>query len=223
MNIPMVGKVDAVLFDFEGTLVDFQWKLADAVAETLEMLQAMGFPRDGILSRKFSTLMPEAMQMAGAIGLQPEYVREQIGIVYDKFDQDALTRWKLRPDILILLELLKKNGVRRALVSNVGEKALTEALSKLRLEEFFEVCVNRNSVTYPKPNSEGINLALDKLGVQRGKSVFVGDSLDDINAARNAGLRVIIIADGENLREEILAARPERIIHGYEELLNDLT
>jgi beta-phosphoglucomutase-like phosphatase (HAD superfamily) len=63
MYIPMVGEVDAVLFDFEGTLVDFQWKLAEAVAEALEMLRGMGFPKDGIRSRKYSTLMTEATQM----------------------------------------------------------------------------------------------------------------------------------------------------------------
>jgi phosphoglycolate phosphatase len=82
--------------------------------------------------------------------------------------------------------------------------------------------VNRNSVTHPKPNPEGLNFALNSLGVQKEKAVFVGDSLDDVNAAKNAGMRVIIIAGGEHLKEQIVAANPERIIHRYAELIQDI-
>jgi phosphoglycolate phosphatase len=222
MHIPMVGEVEAILFDFEGTLVDFQWNLAGAVAETLEMLRGMGFPKDGIRSRKYSTLMPEAMQVASEIGLQPDEVREQIGRVYDRFDEDALTRWALRPNVTDFLNEVKRRGGHIALVSNIGNKILSPAMSKLGLEGYFGVTVNRNNVTNPKPDPQGINYVLEKLSVQKDKAVFVGDSLDDVNAARNAGLRVIIIGEGENLKEEILAAKPERIINGYAELLRDI-
>jgi phosphoglycolate phosphatase len=60
------------------------------------------------------------------------------------------------------------------------------------------------------------------MGEKRENSVFLGDSLDDVHAARNAGLRVIIIAEGENQRSEILAAKPDHIVQGYEELLHDM-
>lgn len=222
MHIPMVGDVEAILFDFEGTLVDFQWKLAEAVAEALAMLDDLGFPEGRIRSRKYSTLMPEAMGIAAEIGLQPEEVRKRIGFVYDRFDEDALTRWTLRPDVKDFLHQVNLQGVRRALVSNIGNKILSPALSKLGLEGHFEVTVNRNGVNHPKPNPEGINFALGTLGVDKEKAVFVGDSLDDVNAARNAGLPVIIIAEGENLKDEILAAKPERIIQGYAELIRDI-
>lgn len=222
MNIPMVGDVEAILFDFEGTLVDFQWRLAEAVAETLAMLGDLGFPEGKIQSRKYSTLMPEAMEIAVEIGLQPDDIRERIGFVYDKFDQDALTRWSLRPQVKDFLHGIKERGVHRGLVSNIGNKILSPTLSKLGLEGLFEVTVNRNVVNHPKPNPEGITLALGTLGIEKEKAVFVGDSLDDVNAARNAGLKVIIIAEGENLKEEILAAKPERVINGYAELIRDI-
>jgi phosphoglycolate phosphatase len=222
MNIPMVGDLEAVLFDFEGTLVDFQWRLAEAVAETIAMLSSLGFPEGRIQSRKYSTLLPEAMEIAKEVGLSPDEVRERIGLVYDKFDEDALTRWTVRPDVKDLLHEINQKGVRRALVSNVGSQSLSSALSRLGLDGHFEVTVSRNLVNHPKPNPEGINLALKSLGIEREKAVFVGDSLDDVNAAKNAGLRVIIISEGENLREEILAAKPERIIQGYAELIRDI-
>ena len=219
MGVHLIEGVEAILFDFEGTLVDFQWKLSEAVEEALETLREIGFAKDRIRSRKYSTLLKEAMQMAAEFGLQPDQVRERIGDVYDRYDKDALTRWALRPGVKDFLHTVKKKGIHVALVSNDGGKSLFKALKKLGLEDFFEVALSRNDVLNLKPSPDGINLALERMGVSRDSSIFIGDSLDDVNAARNAGLRVIIISEGENLKEEILAAKPYYVIQAYEELL----
>jgi len=214
--------INTMLFDYEGTLVDFQWKLSEAVEETLKMLRDLGFAKDRIQSRRYSTLMTEAMQGAVEIGLDPDQVREKIGFVYDRFDEDALTRWAIRPYVKDFLKAIRTNGVHTGLVSNVGGKTLSKALSKLGLEGFFDIALSRNDVLNLKPNPDGINLAIERLGTQKDKSIFMGDSLDDINASRNAGIRVIIITDGENVKEDILAAKPDYVIKGYEELLRAL-
>jgi len=211
--------IKAMLFDFEGTLVDFQWKLSAAIEETLEMLWKAGFAKDRILSRKYSTLMTEAMQAASEIGLSPDYVREKIGNIYDRYDEDALTRWALRPDVGDLLCAVRAKGIRTALVSNVGGKILTSALSKLCLTEYFDFVFSRNDVLNLKPNPDVLNLALERLGVSNYDSILVGDSLDDVNAAKNAGIRMMIITGGENAKADILAAKPDYVIQCYQELL----
>jgi len=210
---------DAILFDFEGTLVDFQWQLSAAINETLEMLWQMGFAPERILSRKYSTLMSEAIQAAAEIGLSPQRVRERIGEVYDRYDEDALTRWVLRPFVLESLAVIKAKGIRTALVSNLGGKTLTAALSKFCLTNYFDIVLSRYDVKNLKPSPDGLHLALAKLGVSKEASIFVGDSLDDVNAAKNAGIKVIIITSGENATEEILAAQPDHMIQCYKELL----
>jgi phosphoglycolate phosphatase len=211
--------IEAMLFDFEGTLVDFQWQLSAAIEETRKMLWKMGFSKDRILSRRYSTLMTEAMQAAAEIGLSPDQVREKIGCLYDRYDEDALTRWALRPKVKNFLNAIRTNGTRTGLVSNVGGKTLTKALSQLGLTEFFDVALSRNDVLNLKPHPDGLNLALQQLGIGKENCIFLGDSLDDINAARNAGIRIMIITDGENIKEDILAAKPDRVIGSYDELL----
>ena len=212
-------KADAILFDFEGTLVDFQWQLSAAITETLEMLWQMGFAPERILSRKYSTLLSEAMQAAAEIGLSPEQVRERIGEIYDRYDEDALTRWTLRPFVLESLIAIKAKGIRTALVSNLGGKTLTAALSKFCLTNYFDIVLSRSDVNNLKPSPDGLHLALAKLGVSKDASVFIGDSLDDVNAAKAAGIRVVIITAGENATEEIQAAQPDQMIRCYKELL----
>ena len=214
-----LDNIEAMLFDFEGTLVDFQWKLSEAIEETLGMLWTMGFTKDLIRSRRYSTLMTEAVQAATEIGLPPDQVREKIGFVYDRYDEDALTRWALRSGVTDFLNTIKAKGIRTGLVSNVGGKTLAKAFLKLNLAEFFDVTLSRNDVINLKPNPDGLNLAIAKLGIGKDRSILLGDSLDDVNAARNAGIRIMIITDGENVKEDILAAQPDHVIQSYEELL----
>jgi phosphoglycolate phosphatase len=216
---PRLESIGEMLFDFEGTLVDFQWKLSEAIEETLEMLWNMGFTKDMIHSRKYSTLMTEALQSAADIGLSPDRVREKIYCVYERYDADALTRWALRSGVRDFLNSIKMEGIRTGIVSNVGGKSIAKALLTFNLEDCFDIVISRNDVMNLKPDPEGLNVAIEKLMIGKDRVMLVGDSLDDINAARNAGIRVMIITDGENVKEDILAARPDHVIQSYEELL----
>ena len=207
-----------MLFDFEGTLVDFQWKLSEAVRETLAMLKTSGLPTERLRKKKYSTLLTEAMDLAHEIGRSAEEIRKKIDAIYDLYDEDALPRWNMRPGAKEFLQTLKGKNVKSALVSNVGRRTLEKALTKLDLEDLFEVTVTRNDVRRLKPNGEGIRLALRRLKAGKDRAVFVGDSLDDVGAAKDAGLKVLIILGGENPKAELLAANPDFLFRDFSEL-----
>lgn len=211
--------IQAILFDFEGILVDFQWKLTEAVEEVLHMLEDMGFTRDRIRSRKYSTLLLEVLQIAFESGLRPEKLREDIFAIYDKYDEDALARWTPRPGAHDSLSMVRNREIHTGLISNVGINTLSKALREFSLEGFFDIVLSRNDVANLKPSPDGLKQALKELNIEKDHGIFIGDSLYDIHSARNAGLQVIIISDGENLRDEILAAKPDYVIRGYNELL----
>jgi len=215
--------VEAILFDFEGTLVDLQWNLEGAVKETLDLLRTLRFPIQRLQGMKYSTLMLEASRMAQEIGQSTDRVRERIGTIYDRFDEDALMRWGLRDGSKDFLSALKTRGIKIGLVSNVGRKALEKALPKLDLHPFFNVVVSRNDVQLIKPCGEGLSLALSRLQVKEDKALYVGDSLDDIQAAKAAGVKVIIIMGKENSKEELLSGGPHQLIYYFNELLTSLT
>jgi HAD superfamily hydrolase (TIGR01549 family) len=211
--------MEAILFDFGGTLVDFQWNREGAVQETLEMLSKLGLPADRLKNERYSTLMGEAMRMASKIGRSSDEVREKIGNIYDRFDEDALTRWTLRPQVKDLLNLLKTKGIKTGLVSNIGKRALEKAFQKMNLDQLFNVTVSRNDVLNLKPSGEGLNLALNQLQVMKDKAFYVGDTIDDIYAAREVGLKVIIILGGENPKRALLSVKPDGMIQNLGELL----
>jgi phosphoglycolate phosphatase len=219
MNKISFKGVETVLFDFEGTLVDFQWNLKGAVQETLERLNRLGLPVGRLKGMKYSLLKNEAIAIASETGQSPDRVKEAIDVIYDRYDADALSRWSLRPRAGDFLNLLKTHHLRAGLVSNVGKKALEEAIKKLGLSSLLDIIISRNDVHHLKPDGEGIRLALNHLRVSGDKSLFVGDSIDDIQAAKEAGLRVIIILGGENPRPDLLSGGPDFLIQDYGELI----
>ena len=219
MEKEALKQAQAFLFDFEGTLVDFQWNLSGAVQETLEMLKSSGFPVDRLQGKKYSLLKNEAMRIAPEIKQSPDQVRKEIDAIYDRFDEDALSRWNLRPQAKEVLTFLKTHGIQTGLVSNVGRRALEGAIKKLGLFPFFDIVMSRNEVQQLKPNGEGILLALKRLEIPKEKALFVGDSIDDIQAAKEVGLRVIIILGGENPGSELLSCGPDFLIQDFSELI----
>lgn len=211
--------VEAVLFDFEGTLVDHQWDRQRAVQEVLERLQALGFPTSRLQGKRYSLLKNEVIAIASEVRQSPEPFVKEIDRIYDQFDEDALSRWNLRSQVKDFLSLLKTCGIQTGLVTNLGAKALNVGLRKLDLLSLFNIVISRNDVKHPKPNGEGILLALHRLGISREKARFIGDSLDDIQASKEAGVPVIIILGGENSDAEILSHGPDALVQGYGDLI----
>ncbi len=220
MKTDFLKETEAILFDFEGTLVDPQWNSAAAVQETLQMLRGIGLPVDRLRGTTYRTLVKEASSIATEAGCSPKDVKEKIYTVYDRYDEDALSRWALRPEALELLETLYAREIKTGLVSNVGTKGLERALLKFCLHLLFEVVVSRNDVQNLKPSGEGLNLALSRLQVKKERAFFIGDSLEDIHAAREVGLKVMIILGGQPANPELLSANPDFLIEDFGEILN---
>jgi len=186
----------AVVFDFEGTLVDFQWRLALAETELRDAFKALGFAGEAFSHGNYAAMWNAAADSWEPRGRLTE-LRQALGPIYDRWDADALTRWMPRAGAVDLLRQFGAAGVPAGLVSNIGRKALSEALSRLQLTGLMPPIVSRDDVTWMKPRAEGILRVLKDWQVAPGRILFVGDSLADVRGARAAGVSVAIIRDGE--------------------------
>jgi len=196
-----------VLFDLEGTLVDFQWKLAEAEEELRTAVSALGYDRSVVAGENYAGIRRRAMECA-ASAVARTAIDERLGPIYDRYDMDALTRWRLRDDTPGLLQELSASGVKLGLVTNIGRKATDGALRRFELSHLLGVVVTRNDVAQLKPGGDGILRALAALG-STGPALMVGDSLSDLFAARNAGISVAIVIGGESSARAIRDGRPD--------------
>jgi phosphoglycolate phosphatase len=197
-------RVREVFFDFEGTLVDFQWQLRPAVEECLSALVNAGFQREWYGSDpSYSHLYNHTLhliQRGLTLGGDPS-VAATIDTLYDQYDADALTRWTLYPETLEVFETLRRQGFRMGIISNIGKITLRTAMHKLDLSDRVGVVISRNDVKRLKPDPEGLIKAADTLQVNPAQSVFVGDSRNDVQAARAAGMLAGYIRGGEDSPE----------------------
>ncbi|MCP4023956.1 MAG: HAD family hydrolase [Desulfobacteraceae bacterium] len=121
----------------------------------------------------------------------------QLDAIYDKYDQDALSRWQVYPDTDTVLARLSDFGFHLGVVSNIGAGATIAVLEKFFFEKYFSITISRNDVSYLKPSPEGLILAIQNLGMDPDKVLFVGDSLKDVVAAKKAAISSCFLSCGE--------------------------
>jgi phosphoglycolate phosphatase len=205
-----------ITFDFEGTLVDFHWNLEKAQGEVIKLLVEKGVPRDIFVSTNYDAVYNLVQEKDEEWGFPAGYLTSLIDEIYDIYDLDAATRWQPVDKVHEVLKSLK--GYRTALISNVGRKGLSIPLVQHGLQESFGLIITRNDMTRLKPADEGILKAIEWAGVKKENTIHIGDSLSDLFAARNAGIKVGIVLGGQNTPEVLLREKPDIILQNLGEL-----
>jgi phosphoglycolate phosphatase-like HAD superfamily hydrolase len=205
--------IRTVVFDFEGTLVDFQWRLEPAQTELRRAFADQGYVVEG----NYAEMWNAAADLAASQG-RLEALRRALSPVYDRWDADALTRWSPRPGASELLQHLADHHVQSAMVSNVGRAALVAALARFGLQRRLRPVLSRDDVIHLKPHPEGLSAALAAMKAPAQEALFVGDSLADVCAARAIGMRVAIIDGGESQGAAFAAAPPDWMVSRLDEI-----
>jgi len=108
------------------------------------------------------------------------------------------------------LQAMRAHGWRLACVTNKPREFTLPLLDRADLARWLDAVVCGDEVEHRKPHPEIVRLACARLGVATGQAVMVGDSANDVEAARAAGVRVVLVETGYNEGEPIesLANQP---------------
>jgi len=207
----------AVIFDFEGTLVDFQWQLEPAEAELRRAFAALGFGGGEFAGGNYASMWNAAADLLAPQGRMAE-LRQALSPVYDRWDLDALSRWAPRAGAALLLRGLAAAHSRAGMVSNVGRRALTEALGRFDIAQWLSPVVSRDEVTWMKPRAEGILRVISGWRIAPADVLFVGDSRADVCGARAAGMPVAVIRGGECDETAFADASPDHMLSRLDDL-----
>lgn len=208
----------AVLFDLDGTLID---SLPDLVAAVNRMLAAWD---RGPLSAEAvkalvgggaAILVEQAfLTTGGPVDLPvPELLRRFMAD-YEPRSAESTRPW---PAVVETLTRLKEAGLALAVCTNKPSGATRVVLAKLGLAEFFDVVIGANDTPALKPDPIHIQVILDHLGVAADQAVMVGDSYNDIAAARAAGVATVAVSFGY-AHGPVTELGATRIIDDYREL-----
>lgn len=187
----------------------------------IKSIAELGLATRGItVDDTVATMMQKAEEQVEREGKPSrECLRENLYMVLDKFDIEALSESELTKGAKHAICELKESGVKVGLVSNSGSKGVDLALKKFDIGELFDVVVTRDDVRKIKPNGECIRRALSILGYSSSDAAYVGDSWIDVMAAKDAGVMAIAVIGGISSKKKLLQASPDKIIHSFDELL----
>lgn len=124
-----------------------------------------------------------------------EYGITDIDAAIKEMDDTAkrlLPQVDLYPDALYVLGEIKKKGRRTALITTSLRENVLHLLDKYNIHNFFDVVIAHEDTTKHKPHAEPLEKALQLLGASKNDAVMIGDSINDIDAANNAGVASIL-------------------------------
>lgn len=206
----------AVLFDMDGTLLDTLEDLRDS---TNHVLAQMGFAQRSLEEMRTFVGNGAEMQLRRALGghADDETVKRALSIYKPYYEAHCRNKTKPYAGVLTLLEKLKEQGVKMAVVSNKPDAAV----KKLN-EEYFggrmDFAVGPVEGRRCKPWPDMVETAMKVLGAEKNSTVYVGDSEVDVQTGKNAGLDVIAVSWGFREREQLVEAGADRIAETAEEL-----
>ncbi|MBR2341785.1 MAG: HAD family hydrolase [Clostridia bacterium] len=185
---------DFYIFDLDGTLLDTLDDLASSVNATLKRF---GYPPRS--KEEVCNFVGNGVKLLliRAIGYEPANFLEIFEYFKEYYSKHSADQTKPYVGVLELLQRLKSQGKKTAIVSNKSDFA-TKSLSKKYFDGLINVTLgeNEDAGIRKKPAPDSVELALKEMGISKEKSVYIGDSDVDIQTAKNAGLACISVTWG---------------------------
>ncbi len=205
---------DAILFDFDGTLIDSY----PAIAASVNFIrQQRGAPPLSVAEVKQH------------VGRGPDYLLGHTVPGYEAAIDIARYREHhptvmfdatvLLPDAAEALATLHAAGKRLGLCSNKPRLFSGRLLEHLGIAVLFDIVLGPEDVPRPKPAPDMLRAALARLALPADRVLYVGDMTVDIETARAAGVAVWVVPTGSDTRAALEAARPDRLLDGLGELV----
>jgi len=185
---PSNGHTRGLVFDFDGTLVDSYPLIEEAFAHVMRTHRLDEAAR--VLFRQSRGLpLPEQMKLVA-----PQ-MWEDLVATYRSIDA-TLGHARVFRGIPTLVRKLHQAGAPLGVVS-CKRRALVEAeLEAAGLRAYFDVVFGYEDVTPPKPAPDPLLAAIGQLGLSRAHSIYVGDSMVDLETGRAARVRTVLAAWG---------------------------
>jgi len=204
----------AAIFDLDGTLIDSY----DAIHASLNHVLA-AFERSPVSREEVRRMVGRGLPSLIERALGPASVDAGVELFRRHYEVAAPASTRPLAGAEEVTAELRRRGVPMAVASNKPGVFCRQLLSGLGLADRFVAVLGPDDGYPPKPAPEMVHAALEALGSERAKTLFVGDMPIDVETARAAGLSVAVVPTGSSTREELEAARPDHLLARLEDVL----
>jgi HAD superfamily hydrolase (TIGR01509 family) len=214
MEKPMF-KVKGILLDLDGTIVDSKEALLEAAKTAFKMTGQK------IVDAKIVTEIPKRLEQNLPIKdlLKGISVQKFLDVYLNAYYQNTSTKTKPMPKVSDTLKKLSKKA-KLALITMryVPKEEIIKELEKFGLAKYFQYIITALDTRNPKPSPEALIKCAKQLDIEMCECVVVGDSVADIKAGKNAGIKTVAVLSGIFSREELESEKPDLIIENVNKL-----
>ena len=192
-----------ILFDLDGTLVDTAPDLMRAhnhvmkkfgypTKSTEEIRNLVGQGAGAMLGR---SIWGQAKKEFGKVQddkIKKEMVKEFVNF----YGKNIVNESRLIEGVKEFLIWSKEKKISMAVCTNKQEHLAIDLLKKIGIYDFFEYVAGHNTFDYCKPDHRHLTSVVEILDGNIKKTLMIGDSETDANAAKDAGIPIILLEDG---------------------------
>jgi pyrophosphatase PpaX len=211
--------ITTVLFDFDGTIMNTN----DVIIQSWQHLFRTVEGKERPLEDIYQT-MGEPLYVTMEKIIPQITVKEGVDIYRSFMIENFFNMIRPFPGMPELLEALKEKNYKTGLVTSRIGHTTRAGLDEFGLLPFFDCVVTCDDTDKHKPDPEPIFIAMERLGSTPEETIMVGDSRFDIDSARSAGVRSVLVAWQLAMSEEEINGDngPDHIIQRPEDLFQIL-
>lgn len=202
--------VKAVIFDFDGVIINSSEVQKHALLESFKLVVGKGEPS---ISDFFSHSGDSLQNILTKMNLPIEMIEP-----YKMFSRERIKDIKVHTGMKDFLEYLISRDVKCALCTGKDRERTIEILDLIGLRNYFDVIICSDDVSAPKPNPESLQYAINCLGGNINHSVMVGDAKNDILCAKAANVPCIAVTWGDTETHILEKESPDYIVSDIKEL-----
>ena len=205
-----------ILFDLDGTLADTAPDLMKAHNFVMEKFGYSSKSMDEIrnlVGRGAAVMIGRSIWGSARKELSKisdDKIKKDMTKEFIKFyEKNLVVETKLLNGVYNFLEWAKSNKISMGVCTNKQEHLAIELLKKIKIYDFFEYVAGGNTFEVCKPDPKHITNMVEIMGGEVNKTIMIGDSENDANAAKAAGVPMILVEDGYT------EMKVDQIYHNY--------
>jgi len=213
----MTWMIDAIVWDFDGVVVDTSRDIANAGNFALRTLGLPEQPVDVLASYIGGGAEPLVRRMLGERA--DELFDRALPLLLNRYKEFPFQDTTLYQGMREVLEHCARAGKRMGIATNKIQPITLKILKGLDIEGYFQALIGPEDVQHRKPHPEAVNRVLEALEIPAVRAVMIGDTAADIGAGKAAGTYTVGVTYGYGKPDEVAGAEPDLLIDSAADLL----
>ncbi|WP_445116986.1 HAD-IA family hydrolase [Acinetobacter sp. WZC-1] len=224
MTIARLTQRELLLFDLDGTLVDSAFDLYRAMNLSLEYLNLPQVTEEQVRTwiGKGTSLFCESTLRYVRGEVDQQLHLQLLNTVLEIYNADPCVDTRPFPGILKFLDWGLKHHKKLVCVTNKPEVPARKILDVLNMDHYFADVIGGDRFEVRKPHPRPLLYCMEHYAARPDQTLMIGDSSNDVEAARRAQIDCIVVSYGYNHGEDIRLCSPQLIVDDLTELLAEV-